>query len=83
MKTHINAAGVVLSAAGAFLVWHFVTELNFVNKESYLKGQGSIEIPNPSPEDIRKFRFKMKMSKLGLTLILVGGFLQVVGTYMD
>ena len=83
MKTHMNAAGVALSALGAFLVWYFVAELNFANKESYLKGQGSIEILDPSTEDIRKLRLRIGISRLGLALILVGGLLQVVGTYMD
>ena len=83
MKTHMIAAGVALSAVGAFLIWYFVAELNFADKESYLKGQGRIAILDPSTEDIRKLRFKIGMSRLGLALILVGGLLQVVGTYID
>lgn len=59
MKTHMNAAGIVLSAVGAFLVWYFVAEINFADKGSYLRGGSRLVISDPSPEDIRKLRLKI------------------------
>ena len=83
MKTHLIAAGVAISAFGAFLVWYFIAEINFANKQSYLRGEASLEILDPSPADIRKLRFNIRISRIGLALILVGGLLQIIGNYMD
>lgn len=63
MKSHINAAGVALPAVGAFLVWCFVAD-----REAYLRGEGFLEITNPSPKDIKKLRFIIGMSRVGLGL---------------
>jgi hypothetical protein len=82
MKTHINTIGVILVTLGSYLVWRYLTELNFADKDSYKQGQGVLVIPAPTPEDIAKFNLSVKLSKLGLSFIIVGGLLQVVSNYL-
>lgn len=81
MKTHINTLGVILSALGSFLVWRYLTELNWADKDAFLRGEGRMVVPSPSKEDIRKFKRQLTLSKLGLGLIIVGGGLQVISNY--
>ena len=35
MKSLINSIGVGLSTIGAFLVWRYIAQLNFIDKNSY------------------------------------------------
>jgi hypothetical protein len=73
-KSHVNSVGVFLSFAGAFLVWFFIAELNFADKAEYLKGHGRLEIPDPSPEDIKSLKRRVCLSRIGLILIIIGGY---------
>lgn len=82
MQSHIIAAGIALSAVGAFLVWRFLAEVNFADRKAFLQGKGVVHISDPTPKDIEKLRFEIRMSKVGLALILIGGLLQIVGNYM-
>ncbi len=81
-KSHMNSVGVLLSAAGAFLVWLFIAELNFAEKDEYLKGRGSLKIGDPSPAEIKKFKTRIWFSRIGLILILLGGLLQIISNYL-
>ena len=81
MKTHINTLGIISATLGSFLVWRYLTELNWADKEAYLKGEGVLTVPSPTEEDIKKFKWQLRLSKLGLGLILFGGALQVISNY--
>ena len=83
MKTHINTLGIISATLGSFLVWRYLTELNWADKEAFLKGEGRMVIPSPSEQDVKKFKCQLRLSKLGLGLILLGGALQVVSNYLS
>ena len=82
MKIHLNSLGVICASVGAFLVWRYITELNFADKEAYLRGEGSLTVPVPSALDIKRFKRSVALSKTGLLLILIGGLFQVVSNYL-
>lgn len=81
MKTLINTLGIISATLGSFLVWRYLTELSWADKEAYLKGKGVLTVPTPTENDIKKFKCQLRLSKLGLGLILLGGALQVVSNY--
>lgn len=83
MKTTTNSLGVALATLGAFLVWYFIAQLNFADKEAYLKGEGVLTVPSPTPEDIKKLKREIFLSRVGLFLILVGGALQIISNYLS
>ena len=83
MKTHINTLGIIYATLGSFLVWRYLTELNWADKEAFLKGESRMVIPSPSEQDVKKFKYQLRLSKLGLGLILLGGVLQVVSNYLS
>jgi hypothetical protein len=83
MKAHLNTAGIILTIIGALLIWFFLGELNFAKKDEYLKGIGELEIPNPTPEDIKKLKRNIFLSRTGMALIVVGGFLEISSNYCE
>jgi hypothetical protein len=82
MKIHINTLGIIFGCIGSFLVWRYLTELNWADKKSYLQGQGVMVIPSPIKEDINKFKLQLRLSKLGMTMILIGGLIQIISNYL-
>ena len=82
MKTTINSLGILFTTIGSFLVWRYLTEINFADKESYLEGKGVLTVPCPSEADVSKFKRSLCLSETGLLLILWGGFFQIVSNYM-
>ena len=83
MKVCLNSLGVALATIGAFLVWYFIGQLNFADKDAFLKGDGKLIVPTVTTEMIEKLRIEMLLSKLGLALIVIGGILQIVSNYID
>ena len=83
MKILMNSLGVALSSIGAYLVWHYIAQLNFADKEGFLRGEGRLIVPDVTPQMIKKFQFEKLMSKIGLGLILTGGVLQIVSNYLS
>ncbi len=83
MKITINSIGILLSTIGAYLVWQFLTEVNFADKEKYLQGEGVLLVPKVTPEDIKKFKRSLALSKTGLALIVLGGSLQIISNYTN
>jgi hypothetical protein len=81
MKTHLNTVGIMLTLIGALLIWFFIGEVNFAKKDEYLKGHGGLEIPDPTPEDIKKLKRNIFLSRMGMALIVVGGFLEILSNY--
>lgn len=83
IKVCINTLGVALATIGAFLVWYFIAELNFSDKDAFLQGEGMRTIPKPTPADIKLFKLKIFISRLGLLLIVIGGLLQIISNYLS
>jgi hypothetical protein len=81
MKAHLNTVGIMLTLIGALLIWIFIGEVNFADKDEYLKGHGLLEIPDPTPEDIKKLKRNIFLSRMGMALIVVGGFLEILSNY--
>jgi hypothetical protein len=82
MKTHLNTLGFILATIGSYLVWRYLTELNFADKEEYLQSRGAMTVPAPSAKDVAKFKRSVRLSKMGLGLIIAGGLAQVVSNYL-
>ena len=82
MKTTINSLGILLTTIGSFLVWRYLTEINFADKESYLEGKGVLTVPCPTETDVAKFKKSLRLSETGLLLILWGGAFQILSNYM-
>jgi hypothetical protein len=83
MKVCLNSLGVTLATIGAFLVWYFIGQLNFADRDTFLKGNGKLIVPTVTTEMIKKLRIEMLLSKLGLALIVIGGILQIASNYID
>ncbi len=82
MKTHINTLGIIFAVLGSYLVWRYLTELNWADREAFLRGEGVMIIPSPTAEDVKKFKCQLRLSKLGLLLIILGGGVQVLSNYL-
>ncbi len=82
MQTYLNSIGVLMATSGAYLVWRYLTELNFADKKAYLRGEGVMAIPDPNKEEIATFKRALLLSKLGLVLIVLGGVAQVVSNHL-
>ena len=70
----LNTVGIILTIIGALFNLAFLGELNFALKDEYLKGHGALEVPNWTPEDIKKLKRNIFLSRMGMALIVVGGF---------
>ena len=81
MKVHINTLGIILATIGSFLVRKYSTELNWADKEAFLRCEVSFVVPSPTAKDIKKFKCHLRLSKLGLVFIIVGGLAQVISNY--
>lgn len=81
MKTHLSTLGIILTTIGSFLVWKYLTELNWADKDAFLKGKGVMTIPSPSEAGVKKFKYQLWMSKLGLGLIVFSGAVQIISNY--
>jgi hypothetical protein len=81
MKSHLNSAGVFLTFVGAFLIWRVVAQLNVVNESEYLKGHTTIEALDPTPSDIKKFKIRKWLSRIGIAFVALGCFLQIMSNY--
>jgi hypothetical protein len=82
MKTNINTLGIIFSTLGSFLVWKYLTELNWADKGAFLRCEGVMKVPSPTAEGVEKFKRQLRLSKLGLALIIIGGAIQVFSNYL-
>ena len=82
MKTLVNTTGIIFSTFGSFVVWHFIAQLNFADKEEYLKGNGVVTITDPTRADLCRFRREILFSKVGIALIIIGGIFQAISNYL-
>jgi len=82
-KNLINSIGVAFASIGTFLVWRLLTEINFADKEAYLRGEGVLTVPDPSAVDIRRLKRSILLSKLGQLMILASGGLQIISNHFS
>jgi hypothetical protein len=81
MKTYLSTIGILLTTIGSFLIWKYLTELNWADKEAFMRGEGRFTVPSPNEADIKRFRHQLWLSKFGLALILLGGAIQIVSNH--
>jgi hypothetical protein len=81
MSSHLNTLGIILTIVGAYLVWRYLTVISFVDHDEYLKGRGLLTVPDPTPEDVKRYVRSIWLSKFGLALVVVGGLLQIASNY--
>ena len=81
-KNFVNSFGIAFASIGSYLVWRYLTEINFADKEAYLRGEGVLTVPDPSPEDVSRLKRSILFSKFGLFMILAGGGLQIISNYI-
>lgn len=82
-KNLINSVRVAFASLGAFQVWRYLTEINFTDKEAYLRGDGLLTVSDPSQYDIKRLSCSIILSKLGLPMILFGRVLQIVSNHIS
>lgn len=81
-KNFVNSSGIAIASIGAYLVWRYLMEINFADKEAYLRGEGVVTVPDPSLADVRSLKRSILFSKFGLFMILAGGGLQIISNYI-
>jgi len=57
--------GVAFACLGVFLVWRYLTEINFVDKEAYFRGEGMLTVPDRSAEALRLLKRAMLFVQIG------------------
>lgn len=77
----ITAIGLVLDIAGAVLLWQFVVEINFADKADYLKGNATLNLADPTPEQIQEYKRNICVSRAAIALLILGFVLQLIGNY--
>ena len=81
-STDINSLGLVLDIIGALLIWQFVAEVNFADKAGYVKGHATLALLDPTPEQIRSYKLRLLMSRIGIFLLIAGFVLQLASNYV-
>ena len=79
---NITAIGLALDIIGALLLWKYVVEINFADKKDYLKGNATLVLADPTPEQIRRYKRNITLSRFGIGLLIAGFFLQLIGNYV-
>ena len=79
---NITAIGLVFDIAGAVLLWQFVVEINFADKANYLKGNATLDLADPTPEQIQKYKRNILVSRAAIVLLILGFILQLIGNYL-
>lgn len=82
MKIAVNTLGLLFATAGSFLVWLYLGDLNMADPEALKQGKIILVVPTSTPQLCAKLILEKKLSKVGLTLIVLGGVLQAVSNYL-
>ncbi len=83
MKTFLAAAGVILSTAGALLLWVFVKSLAHENTAEVLKGGDVVfTIPKATPEYRKTVAMRARLVRFGGLCVVAGGVFQLVSLYV-
>ncbi len=78
----LNSIGIIITTIGSYLVWRYITDINFVDKDAYFKGDGVLKVQNPSEDDIKLLKKSIRNSKIGYYLIVLGGLLQILSNHL-
>lgn len=76
-QTVVSSLGLMFDIVGVLLVYAYVKELNFIDHDEYIKGNGVISVPDPTEQEIKAFINRRRRSYLGLGLIVLGFVLQI------
>jgi len=79
---NITAIGLVLDIVGAVLLWQFIVEINFADKADYLKGNATLILADPTPEEIQKYKRNIFVSRAAIVFLVLGFILQLIGNYL-
>ncbi len=79
----LNSAGVCLATIGSGIAWYFLGQIDFSDREAFLRGESALHVRNATPAAIRKLRWNIWLSRSGVVLIFIGGCLQVIGNFVD
>lgn len=74
----ISTLGLLFDIVGVLMVYAYVKELNFIDHDEYVKGNGVIHVPDPTEKEIKAFIIRRRRSCVGLGLIVLGFLLQIV-----
>ena len=81
-RTTLNSIGLVLDIIGALMLWRFVAEIAFADRDEFLKGHGQLRVFDPTPEQIGAFKRNMLFSRIGIGLLVVGFLFQLLSNYV-
>lgn len=79
---NVSSVGLILDIVGALLLWRYVAEIDFAEKDEFLKGNAVLNVADPTPEEIRSYKRNVFISRIGVALLVIGFSLQVVGNYV-
>lgn len=82
ISTYVSSIGLVLDIVGALLTWYCVAEISYASKSAYLKGAARLELTDPTPDDIRRYKRRVFGSRIGVVLILLGFVAQLISNYV-
>jgi hypothetical protein len=77
----INSLGLMLDIIGALMLWYFVVEINYADKIEFLKGNAVIDLADPTPGQVSRYKRKMFLSRVGVGLLVLGFVLQLASNY--
>jgi hypothetical protein len=77
----INSLGLALDIIGALMIWYFVAEVNYASKREFLRGNAEIDLADPSPEQISSYKNRVRLSRVGMGLLVLGFLLQLLSNY--
>ena len=80
---NFTAIGLVLDIIGALLLWRYVVEINFADKEDYLKGSATLVLADPTPESIQRYKRNITLSRIAIGLLVAGFIFQLIGNYVS
>ncbi len=79
---NLTAVGLVLDIIGAILLWRFIVEINFADRDDYLKGEATLAVLDPTPEQIEAYKRNIWISRAAILLLVLGFVLQLIGNYV-
>jgi hypothetical protein len=79
---NITAVGLVLDIIGAVLLWFFVVEINFADKADYLNGNATLNLADPTPQQIKRYKRNIMVSRFAILFLILGFIFQLIGNYV-
>ena len=79
----LSPLGLIVDMIGAVLLWHFVVAVKLLDEARYLKGRASLRLLDPTSEQIRAYKKRLLMSRVGIGLLIAGLTRQLLGLLID